>query len=244
MSMSSVIRLRENALAQGFYTISEAARLIEVGSAQRIRGWIKGYPNRKVGPVLRREFAPIDEKEELSFLDLMEIRFVEYFRYYKVSIRTLRISAEEIRKELNIQHPFATDKIRFCTDGKCVYLEKILKRSAEEAGDAVLMNIVTKQFEIYEAIKRTLIAGVIFDPNTHLVERWHPRPARYPEIFIDPRIAYGKPVTPSGIPTRALHDSWLAEGKRTEQVAAAFEIPLREVNQAIGFEVALNENRH
>jgi hypothetical protein len=35
-----------NPLARGFYTVQEAARLIEVGSTHRIYGWLKGYRGR------------------------------------------------------------------------------------------------------------------------------------------------------------------------------------------------------
>lgn len=240
----SVVHLKENALAQGFYTVPEAARLIEVGNARRIHGWIKGYPKRKVGPLLQRQFNPIRDKEELSFLDLMEVRFVEYFRHHNVSMKTLRLAAEEARKELKVQHPFATDQIKFRTDGKRIYLEEVLKHSAEEADDRVFMNLITKQFELYEMIKRSLVSGIIFDLSTHLVERWHPRAELFPDIFIDPRLAYGKPVTPSGIPTATLYEAWKAEGEKTERVADWYGVPARDVNQAVRFEMALNENRH
>ena len=86
-----------NLLAAGFYTVQEAARLIEVGSVRRITGWLRGYPGRNVEPLLTRDYAKIGDYEELSFLDLMEVRFVEHFREQGVKVRTLRRALENAR---------------------------------------------------------------------------------------------------------------------------------------------------
>jgi hypothetical protein len=112
----------DNALAQGFYTVSEAARLIEVGNAARIHGRLKGYPNRQIGPLLTRDYEPIEERQELSFLDLMEVRFVEHFRYHGVKMRPLRCAAERLREEFETQHPFATDRVHLVADKADVFL--------------------------------------------------------------------------------------------------------------------------
>lgn len=99
-----------NPLAAGFYTISDAARLIEVGSARRILGWLRGYPKRRIGPLLNRDFMPIGGHEELSFLDLMEIRFVEYLREQGVKVQTLRKALENARIVFKEEKPLASEK--------------------------------------------------------------------------------------------------------------------------------------
>jgi len=241
----SVVPLKENPLAQGFYTPKEAARLVEFSSTQKVYAWLKGWPRRKIGPVLEREFKPIHGVEELSFLDLMEVRFVRYFRDHKVKWSTLHLAAREARKELDTSHPFASNKI-FRTDGNRIYLVDVLQRSAKEAEDETAIDLVTKQYQIYKVIEKSLVEGVKFDPETHMADRWHPRPNRYPEILIDPLIAYGRPVTPSGIPTEALYDAWLAESKNYEAVANWYEVSAREVRHAVGFQskVFEVESRH
>jgi hypothetical protein len=241
----AVVQLKDNPLAQGFYTPKEAAKLVEFSSTQKVYGWLRGWPRRKIGPVLQREFEPIEGVEELSFLDLMEIRFVRFFRDHKVKWSTLHLAAREARNELEIKHPFASDKI-FKTDGDKIYLINILKRSAEEAEDKRAIDLITKQYQIFKVIENSLIEGVDFDPVSHMADRWYPRPNRYPEILIDPLIAYGRPVTPSGIPTEALYDAWLAEEKNFEAVASWYEVSPREVWQAVGFhsKVFENESRH
>ena len=65
-----------NPLARGFYSVKDAARLIENARARRIYGWLKGYPDRDIGPLLERDYTPINDRQELSFLDLIEVRFL------------------------------------------------------------------------------------------------------------------------------------------------------------------------
>ena len=232
---------KPNPLAMGFYTISEATKLIENGSRQRIYGWLKGYSQTKAGPLLKRDYEPIGGKHELSFLDLIEVRFVEFFRDEGVKPYTLRLAAENARKVLKVQHPFATDFIKFKTDHKEIYVEEIFKRAAEQANDPRLWNLCTSQYESYHAIRETIEKSVTFDPKTHLAGKWHPRNEDFPKIAINPFIAYGKPAGPSGIPTETLFESWEAEKRDGEAVAYWFDINLGEVEQAVAFEQKLNQ---
>ncbi len=234
----SIVRLRHNSLAQGFYTASEAAKLVEFSSPQKVYAWLNGWPRRGAGPVLLREYEPINKMQELSFLDLIEIRFVRYLRDYKVKFHTLRVAAAEARKLLKTTHPFASERL-FTTDGAKIYLLEIIEKGAKEADDTRALDLISKQYEFYEAIKASLIKGVIFDPKSHMVDRWYPRPERFPEILIDPRIAYGRPATPHGAPAEALYDAWIAEEEDYDAVANWYELPVREVRQAVNFQAAV-----
>ncbi len=214
--MGTFERLAADPLAHGFYTVSEAARLIAVGNAQRIRGWLKGYPRRNAGPLLIRDFEPIGRKEELSFLDLMEVRFVEHFREAGVKARTLRRAAERLRKEFELPHPFANERVILIADQSDVLVERVFKASAEEQEDRRFLSFLTNNYVMYEAIKQSLIPGLRFDPASRLVRSWKPRPDKFPKIIVDPNIAYGQPAVPEGIPTGALYDAWVAEGEDFE----------------------------
>lgn len=79
-----------------------------------------------------------------------------------------------------------------------------------------------------------------FDPQTHVAQSWQPRPDAFPKIEIDPRIAYGKPITPSHVPADAIYDLWLAEGEDTAAVADWFGMPLDEAEMAVRFHEAVN----
>ena len=52
-------------LAGGSYTLKEAARLLGIDSAERIRGWVSGYSSR-TEPIIRRQYATIGGAQELG----------------------------------------------------------------------------------------------------------------------------------------------------------------------------------
>lgn len=228
-----------NPLALGFYTVPEAARLLRAGSTRRLYGWLRGYAGRATGPLIARDFEPVGRKEEISFLDLMELRLVELLRKRQVRPRTIRKALVEARRVFATEKPFATDRILLKTDGKNVFVEEVLKKVAADEDDKRLWNLVTKQYEHYELIERTLLDGVEFDEHTHLARKWKPRPDAFPMIEIDPRVAYGKPATPSRVPTEAIYDLWLAEGESIGAVADWFDLPLDEVEMAVAFQRAM-----
>jgi uncharacterized protein (DUF433 family) len=223
-------------LGQGFYTVSEAARLIRVGNSQRIYGWLRGYSGREVGPLLERDFAPIDDVQELSFLDLMEVRFVEHFREHGVKVRSLRLAAEKLRNELGTKHPFALQRVHVVADHADILVEEAFRNSATEAGDPRLRSLLTDNYVMYEAIKQNLLPGVMFDTSSHLARSWIPRPIEFPGIGIDPHVAYGQPATAKGIPAATLYDAWKAENENIDNVAYWYGIPSPEVIEAVRFQ--------
>jgi uncharacterized protein (DUF433 family) len=225
-----------NPLALGFYSVQEAAKLIEVGSTRRIYGWLRGYEGRKTGPLIDRQFEPLDGREEISFLDLMELRLIETLREQEVKPRTIRRAIVAAREMFKSSKPFATNRIFLKTDGRDVFVEEILKKVAQEENDKRLWNLITKQYEHYELIERSLLSGVTFDPENHLAKTWKPRADRYPDVIIDPRIAYGKPITPSRAPTATLYELYKAESGSISAAAEYFQIPLDEAEMGIRFE--------
>lgn len=228
-----------NSLALGFYTVPEAARLIDGGSARRLRGWLRGYPPRSVGPLVARQFEGEGERQEIGFLDLMELRLVEALRSNGVKVGTIRRAIEEARRLFGSEKPFATDRITLRTDGRSVFVEEVLKKVAQETDDRRLWNLVTRQYAAYDLIERSLSDGVQFDPETHLARRWHPRPRAFPGISIDPAVASGKPVTLRNVPTQAVHELWLAEDKDIDAAAGWFGLDRRAAEEAVRFEEAL-----
>ena len=236
-------RVIANPLARGFYTVPEAARLIHVGSTNRIYGWLRGYPKRQIGPLLTRDYQPIGGCEELSFLDLIEVRFVETFRDAGVKARSLRIAAHRLRDEFKTPHPFALDNVVLVADKADVFVEEVLRSSASEANDPRLRSLLTRNYVMYEAIKQSLLPGVRFDATTHLAECWAPVPDRFPKIVINPMVAYGQPAGPNRIATATLFDAWSAENEDADVVSYWYETPTAEVIQAVEFERHLNNRR-
>lgn len=235
-----------NPIAQGFYTAHEAARLIEVGNTRRILGWLRGYQDRQVGPLLARDYQSKKRRiEELSFLDLVEVRFIEHFRELGVKVMTLRKALANAREVFQHEKPLATDHFRFTAkeNKKDILVEKVLLPAAEESHDRKLWSLITLQYEIYEVVCKRLLTGLSFDTGTRVATKWVPRPDRFPEFFIDPAIAYGQPVGPSAVPTGVLYRLWRAEGENLDKVANWYELSVDETRRAIEFEQELERPR-
>jgi len=232
-----VVRLQRtevDPVAGGFYTVQEAARLLNIQGSQKITGWLKGWRGGSA-PVIQRQYAPIERVQELGFWDLMEARFVHHFREQGVSLQSLRRAAETARAELKQDHPFATSNVKFLTDRKEVFL-----KTAKDLRDNMLLNLVTKQFAMYEVLEEVLAKGVEFDPSSGLASRWTPKPKEFPAIVVDPLVAYGQPaIDREGVPTDALYAAWKAEGGNIRAVSDWYEVDEALVRQAVEFEIGL-----
>lgn len=229
-----------NPLARGFYTVREAARILRAGGTRHIHGWLRGYPGRQVGPLLRRDYQPIGGLEEVSFLDLMEIRFVERFREHGVKVRSLRIAADALRHELNTPHPFASERVVLVADKSDVLVREALLDGAARAADPRLRSLVTKNYVMYEAIRQSLLPGVSFDPATEMASMWAPEPELFPGVTMKPKVAFGHPAIRTGISTAALYEAFKAENDNLDEVAYWFGQKATDVLEAVRFEQHLD----
>lgn len=215
-------------LLAGFFSTADAARLVGA-HANTIRGWVDGYRNSKTGPVIDRDF---DGTGTLSFLDLMELRFIAFFRGQQVGMPTIRRAAENLRRDLGVQHPLAISGEKYVTDRK-----RIFARSAEEEGDERTFDMASGQHEMWGMIEQTVEKGVEFDPKTHLASLWHPKALAFPDVIVDPRVAFGKPtVRGTRVPTSVLFQQFKADGSK-QLVADWFDVAETVVSTAIAFEI-------
>jgi uncharacterized protein (DUF433 family) len=235
MSVVSLAKPPADPTAGGFYTVREAARLLNISNSAVISGWVKGRSGRGAGPVITRQYQPIGRVQELGFLDLIEVRFIEHFRKQGYSLQSLRTAAETARAELVCEHPFALYGLKFVAERKNIFL-----KVAKDIGDAKLLNLVTKQYAMYGILEDVLSRGLTFDPTKGLATRWRPRDKEFPGIIIDPTIAYGHPVLEtSRVPTDAIFSTWKAEDGDYGVVADWFEIEKKQAQEAVEFELAL-----
>jgi uncharacterized protein (DUF433 family) len=219
-------------LLSGFYSERDAARLLRMDSARRVHGWLNGWGPKGAAPIIQRDFA---DTSSVSFLDLMEIRFVEHFRQQGVPLQTLRRAAERARAEWKTEHPFALSKVRYLTDRR-----KVFGQAAQDTGDKVTWDLVTNQLEMWDAIENLISKGVEFDPSSDLAHRWTPLRNDCPNVIIDPRLAFGRPVIgKAGVPTVALFRQWRAEAGNADRVARSFRVSPAEVQQAVEFEMLI-----
>ena len=219
----------------GFYTVREAARLLRIPNQKRIRSWLQGRSDGTFAAFVDRDYEPIGSTQELSFWDLMEVRFIDHFRRQGLSLQYLRKVSSRARAELNHKHPFALSDAKFLTDRK-----KVFVHVAENEGHHETREVLGDQYEMYDLIEAILARGVKFDPRTEIAQCLRPMAETYPHVLMHPAYAYGHPViSAQHIPTSALFRTFKAEGGRYERVAKAFGIKAVEVEEAVKFEAEL-----
>src|SRR4051812_22983939 len=130
-------RSEAEVLGRGVYAASEALRLLNfrpgVGvaedkvSRQTISRWLRGYDFQVRGethhsePLWTPDYANDDDLIELSFRDLIELRFVKAFRDAGVGLQTIRQCFDRAAELVKDERPFSTREFR--TDGKTIFLE-------------------------------------------------------------------------------------------------------------------------
>ncbi|AXE65988.1 hypothetical protein BBF93_18400 [Hyphomonas sp. CACIAM 19H1] len=226
--MGAKLKVVEDPLFAGFYSLPDAARLLGQQNTQKIRGWLSGWNNGQ--PILLRDF---EDPQTVSFLDLIELRFVDFFRSQGVPLQTLRKAAERARKDWDTTHPFALSDVKYMTDRR-----KVFAQAAEAQKDKVTWDMATGQTEMWAAIESVVAQGVVFDPRTALAKKWTPR-AGFSNVIVDPRIAFGKPIVESTmVPTKTLYRQWKAD-QSYESVAEWFKVDVAAVKSAVMFEIAM-----
>jgi uncharacterized protein (DUF433 family) len=220
-------------LGIGYYTVPEAARLLRIPS-KNINRWLGGYRYEERGqtfamPPLWTPELPVHEHHlEISFRDLIELRFVKAFLDAGLGLKTIRACLEYAKECVSDSRPFSTRKFR--TDGKTIFLE-----SARRTGDDELLDLKRHQFVIKEAIKRSFKD---LDVQDDAVARWRPFRGKK-TIVIDPERAFGQPIAAaSGVPTVALADAAVAEGSE-KRAAHLYAVPESIVRDAVNFEKSL-----
>ena len=219
----------ERTLSGGFYTSAEVVRMLGMRNPRTVREWLKGDQKN---PVILRQYRDADD---LGFWDLIEVRFVDYFRREGVSMQHLRKAAVRAREKFSTKHPFALSQVKFKTDRKSIFAEL-----AHEDGVKELEEMTTGQLSFYELVEEFLAKGVEFDATSGLARRWQPEPSALPVIVVDPKIAHGQPsVEKEKVPTRALFLNWKAEGFSYSATSDWFEVSEEHLRQAVEYEMGL-----
>lgn len=222
-------------LGLGFYSVADAARLLRM-PALNIRRWLLGYTYSRNGerhtvePLWVADLPIVENTLELSFRDLIELRFVNSFTKAGVGLKAIRTCLNYARVVVESDHPFLTS--RFRTDGRTIYLES-LSRSGDE--DSSLLDLRRHQYAFKKVIEQSFRD---LDLEADEVTRWRPFRGK-DTIVVDPERSFGKPIaTEYGVPTAALSDALAAEGS-AERVAALYEVSIEAVRDAAKFESEL-----
>jgi uncharacterized protein (DUF433 family) len=179
--------------------------------------------------VFRADFEPMGQRLAMSFLDLMELRFVKAFRLHGLSFYKIRKASNRAAVMLDTHHPFAS--LRFFTDRKTIFI-----RIAEEEGDAQLLDLVKGQYGIESIITPLLLKGVEY--GNDLPRRWYPL-GRDRGVIIDPGYSFGHPIVADFyVRTSVLYAAYKAEGSLVK-AAKWYEVSETAVRRAVDFEVKM-----
>ncbi|MGC2223309.1 MAG: hypothetical protein WA624_13585, partial [Methylocella sp.] len=218
-----------DALGRGVYSAAEALRLINFSrgqgisrrsvAGQTISRWLNGYDyevkgeKRHSAPLWRSDYANNDGAvQEISFRDLVELRFVKTFRDLGLSLPTIRDCFIRAVEEVNDERPFSTQKFR--TDGKTIFLDIIRGVHEGELIDLRRSQAVFRSFIVPS------LHDLEFDADE--VARWFPLGNGRTSIVIDPARSFGRPVVrETGVPTETLASAVRVEGS-VENVARLF----------------------
>jgi len=220
-------------LGTGIYTVPEASRLTQIRTL-RIRRWLRGYDFmssgvlRHSGPVFSPDLPEINGRLALSFLDLLEVRYIEAFVHHGVTWPVMRDVYSRAVQLVGTTHPFSTRKFR--SDGA-----SILAQLGE--GEPVgWLDLRTRQ-QCFRFIEKFLFTGIEYGKNDHPTQ-WWPREKRG-GVLLDPHRRFGQPITAEkGIPTLILAQAYKAE-KTYKAVARWMEVDQKTVRQAVEFERSL-----
>ena len=199
------------------YRVAEAARYTGV------------HPNTVSAWHFRRGSVLPDrtKRRPLSYLELVEVAFVAFFRRLNISMQRVRDARDYIAKNIEAEYPFAS--VQFKTEGLHILMEYHQFDPSAKLDWAVVA-------DEYGQLGWTDLMGhrfAEFDYEYEIAIRWH-LAGRGSSVVIDPRIAFGAPAV-SGLPTwviRGRHEA----GEAPEEIADDFDIEEAAVREALNFE--------
>ncbi len=220
-------------IGAGVYTIAEASRLTGVSSG-RIRRWMEGYEHgssenrRKSLSIFAGQLPRSDDFIALSFLDLIEVRFVDAFLSHGVNWKVLRVTDDRAREITGTDHPFGTRKFR--TNGQSIFT-----RVGRDLRESAVLDLLQNQLGFSRVIS-PFLKGLEF--HDQIVTRWWPLGRRQP-IVIDGARSFGQPIIfKEGVPTAILNRAYQVEDS-IDRVASWFEVEKRSVRAAVKYESKL-----
>lgn len=199
------------------YQVGEAARYAQI-SAQTVVAWHKSD-----GRVLSEK----QDRERLSYLQLIELAVVAAFRKAKIPLPEIRAAREYVKRNLKSQHPFA--EFQFKRYGKSLFTEY------EERGRKSLLKANQGGQLAWKEIVGPILQEFEYE-HEGVAIRWHVAGSSSP-IIIDPRLSFGAP-TIRGVPTWIVKGRYDA-GESDSMIAEDFGIDVPSVREALKFEGVL-----
>ena len=169
----------------------------------------------------------------LTFVELIEVYFINMFRQEGVSLAVIKKVSEAASKRLGASYPFAVK--RFDTDGRTVFATLIKDRKNE-----ILIEDLERSQYVFNSIMRPFFHKLEYRGMDETVIRFWPRGKRG-RIVLDPLRKFGKPIdSETGVATDAIYAAVTAGGGQHPGVVADWlGIPIAAVEAAVSFEKSL-----
>jgi uncharacterized protein (DUF433 family) len=220
---------------KGIYTLTVAAKILKMDQ-NKMRRWIKGYTYYKNmechlrEPLFKPEFGYDPNDTIISFLDIIELLFINTFIGYGVPPQRIRKVAVAASHSLNTSHPFAIRKM--FTDGKSIFAE-----IAQKDKDKSLLDLLTKQYQFPAIIKPTLYECIDFN-SYDFAQRWWPL-GKQEDIVLDPSRNMGQPILNKYNVRTDLIFELYKTNRSIEEISDWYELDPNSVKSAISFESGL-----
>jgi uncharacterized protein (DUF433 family) len=220
---------------KGIYSLITAAKILRM-NPQKMRRWIKGYTYNKnmecrsYKPLFNTEFEYNSNDVVISFLDLIELLFINNFIQYGINIQKIRNATVAASHLLNTPHH--KKKKKMFTDGKSIFAE-----IAQKENDTSLLDLLHKQFQFDKIVEQTLYECIDFD-KYDLAEKWWPL-GKDGNIVLDPSRNMGQPIlTDYNIRTELIYDLYKTKHSISE-ISDWYELDKNAIETAIRFEDGL-----
>lgn len=218
----------EKRLTLPAYHVKDAARFAGV-SVGTIGNWQRAQ--RNFVPAL----AAREEGFSLSFLQLVELRFVAAMREAGIKLKAIRAAREYLAKAFETEFPFADIRLKHNAQNIIVDLEESEGATfrdvvliADKGGQYSWKDIIGRKFQEFEYVDT-------------IARRWHVAGRKSP-IVIDPHIAFGAPQV-KGIPTWVIKNRFVG-GESLGEISADFGLTQKHVKAALNFEKSSNEKKN
>ena len=158
----------------------------------------------------------------------MELRFVATFSEAGVRLNEIRAILEEVRDTLNHPHPFATRTV-FKTE------KRIVAEIARKNGVQAIYDLRSRNYEMHAVTLQTLKEDVVWTLDGNAAA-WYPRRDTAPHVIVHPNHSFGRPIlVASKIPAETIATAVAAEGS-VRAVAQLYEVPEKQVREAVRFQ--------
>lgn len=234
VSLRAAARIAASVASKGIYPVPSVARILHERN-RTIDRWALGYARRgkRYEPAVTTDIPPMGSEHVLTFLELVELMFIQAALKSGLSWRKVRDASRVAARLLkNEPHPFAAK--RWFADPAGLYL-----KLGEENEEEILVEVAGHAQVSMEPILAPYLQQLVFDLRG-VAQQWYPNGVGS-HIVLDPRRAFGHPVTTKGgIPTdtiAALHSA----GDSIESIAAWFRTDEAEVAAAVDYERSLDK---